>query len=376
MKTPKSAKTPHELSIADAIWDAYGVMASDMGSDREGLINQALFMFARLNGYLTPTATVAAVQVPSGVPQMPTITPRSSSAADVPPPLPQEDVLKEEPLPPAEDKTPLPPQSEEAAFESEFDEQFDAEQPEDEQPAEQPEEEEEISQKPRRAAKQQEEEVMPSEDEEDDFLKEDSPPPPPTSRRSSLPPPRRSSLPPPPPRRSRMAVRQPEPEEEPVDDGPQPEADDRKAVAERVLETAAELERLIKGGKEEEPADVQEEEPAMEEPPPEPKPRRAGLKSRQSTQLKLYLVNQDGDLEPIEKSRYIIGRGKHCDMVINSGKVSREHAVITHENGAFFIEDLGSSNGTWFKKQRIKKQQIEDGDEFFVCSEKVVFAIR
>ena len=175
-----------------------------------------------------------------------------------------------------------------------------------------------------------------------------------------------------------MSVRHSEPDEEPEEDNnPQPEADDRKAVAERVLETAAELERLIKGGKEEEPADVQEEEPAIDdEPPPEPKSRRAGLKPRPSTSLKLYMVNQDGDLEPIEKARYIIGRGKHCDMVINSGKVSREHAVITHENGAFFIEDLGSSNGTWYKKQRIKKQQIEDGDEFFVCSEKVTFAIR
>ena len=371
MKTPKSAKTTHELPIADAIWDAYEVMASDMGSDREGLINQALFMFARLNGYLMPTAVGAAVQIPSGVPQMPTITPRAAAVSDTPvPSKPAADAQKDEVLPPEEDKTPLPPpQSEEAAFESDFEEQFEAESPAEDEPpqADEPAEEVKAPEKPRRAAPPpEEEEVIPPEDEEDEFLKEDSPPPPP---------PRRSSLPPPPPRRSRMSVRSSEPEEEPEEEQPQPETDDRKAVAERVLETAAELERLIKGGKEEEPEDVQEEEPAMEE-PPEPKSRRPGLKPRQSAQLKLYMVNQDGDLEPIEKSRYIIGRGKHCDMVINSGKVSREHAVITHENGAFFIEDLGSSNGTWFKKQRIKKQQIEDGDEFFICSEKVVFAIR
>ena len=88
------------------------------------------------------------------------------------------------------------------------------------------------------------------------------------------------------------------------------------------------------------------------------------------------MMSSDGTEELIDKDRYIIGRGKHCDKVINSGKISREHAAITQEDGAFFIEDLGSSNGTWFHKQRIKKQQIEDGDEFYICSEKVIFSLR
>ncbi|MBR2978324.1 MAG: FHA domain-containing protein [Myxococcaceae bacterium] len=190
-------------------------------------------------------------------------------------------------------------------------------------------------------------------------------------------PPRRgagSSLPPPPrSRRFPKAEPAPEPEPEPAEDFPQAvdEEDDRKAVAERVLETAAELERLIKGKSADDDEDAT---PFAPEPTP-PVGRRAA-KPRASATLELYLVDEEGELEPIKKARYIIGRGKHCDMVINSGKVSREHAVITKENGAFFIEDLGSSNGTWFKKQRIKKQQIEDGDEFYICADKVKFALR
>ena len=90
----------------------------------------------------------------------------------------------------------------------------------------------------------------------------------------------------------------------------------------------------------------------------------------------LYLMAESGALDRIAKDRFVIGRGKHCDFIINSGKVSREHAVIVRDDGAYFIEDLGSSNGTWFNKQRIKRKQVEDGDEFFICNEKIKLVLR
>ena len=46
-----SAKTPRMIPIADSLWRAFEEMEEAMGSDREGLINQAMFMFARLNGF-------------------------------------------------------------------------------------------------------------------------------------------------------------------------------------------------------------------------------------------------------------------------------------------------------------------------------------
>lgn len=342
MKTSKTARSAHEVQIADSIWDAFERMADEMGSDREGLINQAMFMFARLNGFLVPAATT-----PAAV-DMPTIRPAIGGDlhGEVHEDDPSDHVGEEES---AED-------SEEAAFQSEFDADMDFE-ADDAEPEPEPEE-------------------APAAQAEDsgEFLREDSPPPPP--RRSFPPPPRRgagTSLPPP-PRNRRFQKAEPEPEPAPEEEEEFPAAmdedDDRKAVAERVLETAAELERLIKGKK------AEEEESAPFEPETTPVGKRPSLKPRAPATLELYLVSEDGELEPIEKTRYIIGRGKHCDMVINSGKVSREHAVITKENDAYFIEDLGSSNGTWFKKQRIKKQQIEDGDEFYICADKVKFALR
>jgi hypothetical protein len=85
----------------------------------------------------------------------------------------------------------------------------------------------------------------------------------------------------------------------------------------------------------------------------------------------LFLVSEEGRRDGINKDRFLIGRGRHCDFVINSGKVSREHAAIVREGNDYFIEDLGSSNGTWFNKQRISRRKIEDGDEYFICNEKI-----
>jgi len=89
------------------------------------------------------------------------------------------------------------------------------------------------------------------------------------------------------------------------------------------------------------------------------------------------LLAADGEeIGRVQKDRFLIGRGKHCDLVINSGKVSREHAAIVREGDAWFIEDLGSSNGTWFDKRRLSRRQIQDGDEYYVCAEKLTCTFR
>ncbi len=132
--------------------------------------------------------------------------------------------------------------------------------------------------------------------------------------------------------------------------GPGLAGEERRGAAAPVLEAAAALERAL-------------------ETPPEPA-------AAARAEACLYLVTEDGELGQVRKERFVIGRGKHCDLVIDSAKVSREHAAIVHTGGEFWIEDLGSSNGTWFQKERIERRRIADGDEYFVCSEKIRCVIR
>jgi hypothetical protein len=109
-----------------------------------------------------------------------------------------------------------------------------------------------------------------------------------------------------------------------------------------------------------------EDEPLPEEDEPQDEPAGAAL----------ILSTDNAEPRLITKDRFVLGRGKHCDLVINSGKVSREHAVIVREGDTFFIEDLDSSNGTWFNKQRIKRRPIRDGDEYLISSERVRLSYR
>lgn len=90
----------------------------------------------------------------------------------------------------------------------------------------------------------------------------------------------------------------------------------------------------------------------------------------------LVVVREDGTTLEVLKDRFLIGRGRHCDLVIDSAKISREHAAIFRDGAGWSIEDLGSSNGTWHKRERIERRRVADGDEFFVCSEKIRCVLR
>lgn len=79
------------------------------------------------------------------------------------------------------------------------------------------------------------------------------------------------------------------------------------------------------------------------------------------------LMGLNGE-EPIILTHFpfVIGsRAKNCDYVINSPMVSRKHAVIWCEKGSYYVEDVGSTNGTKIndvKIQSCEKVSVSPGD--------------
>lgn len=72
-------------------------------------------------------------------------------------------------------------------------------------------------------------------------------------------------------------------------------------------------------------------------------------------------------LQP-EKGEYIIGRSPTNDIVIVDPYVSRRHARIFYRDGKWYIEDLGSTNGTVVDGEPLEDKPVElkDGSEIVV----------
>ena len=71
---------------------------------------------------------------------------------------------------------------------------------------------------------------------------------------------------------------------------------------------------------------------------------------------------------PITTTQFIIGRGsKSSDLAIKDPNISRKHAAIIFHNGAFYIKDLGSTNGIEYKGKQVDSKRIDEGDVFTIC---------
>jgi hypothetical protein len=82
----------------------------------------------------------------------------------------------------------------------------------------------------------------------------------------------------------------------------------------------------------------------------------------------------NGDRYPINKERFVIGRGKQSsDLTLKDPNVSRQHALVEMQNGQYFMVDMGSTNGVAFNGQRIARKPIAEGDVFRICDHDLLF---
>lgn len=66
---------------------------------------------------------------------------------------------------------------------------------------------------------------------------------------------------------------------------------------------------------------------------------------------------------PIDRDWIVIGRGRSADVVIAEATISRAHAAIGYDGEGFFMQDLGSTNGTRVNGSREARVRLGNGDE-------------
>lgn len=88
-----------------------------------------------------------------------------------------------------------------------------------------------------------------------------------------------------------------------------------------------------------------------------------------------YLHEVSGRSYPLRGST-TIGRLSDNDIVLDSPKVSRHHAVIVDTGTSFMIDDLRSSNGVRVRNERIRSAAtLHDGDRVRICDHEFTFHI-
>jgi signal transduction histidine kinase len=74
-----------------------------------------------------------------------------------------------------------------------------------------------------------------------------------------------------------------------------------------------------------------------------------------------------GQLFALDDRPCTLGRQPGLQIVLDAPEVSRQHARVTPAQGRFFVEDLGSSNGTYLNRLRLRERaELRDLDELQV----------
>ncbi|HEV8385046.1 MAG TPA: FHA domain-containing protein [Candidatus Acidoferrales bacterium] len=77
----------------------------------------------------------------------------------------------------------------------------------------------------------------------------------------------------------------------------------------------------------------------------------------------------NGTVHTLNKPRVILGRrGGGADFEVDDPEVSRWHCAVEVKDGAVWLKDLESTNGTYYDNERTRAAMLQDGIEFRIGS--------
>ena len=90
----------------------------------------------------------------------------------------------------------------------------------------------------------------------------------------------------------------------------------------------------------------------------------------QLAQVPRLVVVSGGEPRSYElEAPVVIGRGREADIRLASAGISRAHARVYKEKGRYYVQDLGSRNGTFVNGARVDHRDLKVGDEIHIGAE-------
>ena len=84
-------------------------------------------------------------------------------------------------------------------------------------------------------------------------------------------------------------------------------------------------------------------------------------------------LDANGKQHTIDKGSVLIGRSKDCDIRLADPNVSRRHAELRQDGNAYWILDLGSTNGLTVNGRRQQRAKLANEDRITLGSTELVF---
>jgi hypothetical protein len=85
---------------------------------------------------------------------------------------------------------------------------------------------------------------------------------------------------------------------------------------------------------------------------------------------------RSGESFTVDEERMSIGRTPDAAVFLDDVTVSRNHALLVRRQDGYYIDDLGSLNGTYVNRRRIESHRLTDGDEIQIGKYKLSYLER
>jgi hypothetical protein len=76
----------------------------------------------------------------------------------------------------------------------------------------------------------------------------------------------------------------------------------------------------------------------------------------------------------LDKNRAVLGRSRDVDVQIEDPNVSRRHAEVVQQGSAWWVIDLGSTNGVEVNGSRVQRARLDEGTSFVIGETTVTFS--